>query len=98
MLSSVVPAATSASTGRRCRRGCSTRSSGNSGSDAMARVLLGVTGSVAAMYTRELFDELHGIGHDVKVVATAAALYFFDPAPLGSALARDADEWPGERY
>ena len=64
----------------------------------MANVLLGVTGSVAAIYTYELFDELRAAGHDVKIVATAASLYFFDPAPLGSALVRDADEWPGDRY
>ncbi len=64
----------------------------------MAKVLLGVTGSVAAIYTRDLFDDLRSAGHEVKVVATAASLYFFDPAPLGSALVRDADEWPGERY
>ncbi len=64
----------------------------------MAKVLLGVTGSVAAIYTRELFDELRGAGHEVKVVATTAALHFFDPAPLADALVRDADEWPGERY
>jgi phosphopantothenoylcysteine decarboxylase len=64
----------------------------------MANVLLGVTGSVAAIYTRELFDDLRAAGHDVKVVATAASLYFFDAAALGPALVRDADEWPGERY
>jgi phosphopantothenoylcysteine decarboxylase len=64
----------------------------------MANVLLGVTGSVAAIYTPELFAELRGAGHDVKIVATDAALYFFDPAPLGSSLVRNADEWPGDRY
>ena len=64
----------------------------------MAKVLLGVTGSVAAIYTRELFDDLRSAGHEVKVVATTASLYFFDRAPLGAALVRDADEWPGERY
>jgi phosphopantothenoylcysteine decarboxylase len=78
----------------------------------MANVLLGVTGSVAAIYTRELFEELRGAGHAVKVVASRAALYFFDPADLGAreagqrqASARprdvvilDEDEWPGTRY
>ncbi len=64
----------------------------------MAKVLLGVTGSVAAIYTPELCDALRGAGHEVKVLATDPALYFFDPAPFGAALVRDADEWPGERY
>ncbi len=64
----------------------------------MANVLLGVTGSVAAIYTRELVDDLRAAGHDVKIVATAASLYFFDPAALAPSVVRDADEWPGERY
>ena len=46
----------------------------------MANVLFGVTGSVAAIYTRELYDDLRRAGHQVKVVATRSALYFFDPA------------------
>ena len=68
----------------------------------MANVLLGVTGSVAAIHTRLLFDELKQEGHSVKVVATAASLYFFNPAELGGGNKRnpdvvivDEDEWPG---
>ena len=72
----------------------------------MARILLGVTGSVAAVRTPRLFEELCRRGHQVKVVATQAALYFFDPAALGpanpakpernrDAVILDADEWPG---
>src|SRR4051812_34615982 len=75
----------------------------------MARVLLGVTGSVAAIHTPLLFDELRRAGHEVKVVATAASLYFFDAAHIGGGPERDPnlvildqDEWPGrgagERY
>jgi phosphopantothenoylcysteine decarboxylase len=48
----------------------------------MAKVLLGVTGSVAAIRTPELYGALRQSGHQVKVVATEAALYFFDPAAL----------------
>jgi len=47
------------------------------------KVLLGVTGSVAAIRTPELYQALHDAGHEVKVVATNAALYFFDPAGIG---------------
>ncbi len=62
----------------------------------MSRVLLGVTGSVAAIRTPPLVEALLGAGHEVQVVATRAALYFFDPAGITSArVHRDEDEWPG---
>jgi phosphopantothenoylcysteine decarboxylase len=72
----------------------------------MANVLLGVTGSVAAILTPDLYAGLKQAGHQVKVVATRAALYFFDPAaldPLDAArpernpevVVLDEDEWPG---
>ncbi|MBY0459544.1 MAG: phosphopantothenoylcysteine decarboxylase [Gemmataceae bacterium] len=70
----------------------------------MANVLLGATGSVAAVRVPALVEQLTAAGHAVRVVATAAATYFFDPAPLraSGALVLDADEWPGresgERY
>lgn len=66
----------------------------------MANVLLGATGSVAAVRVPALAAALAAAGHDVKVVATDAAAYFFDPADpaLAGHLYRDADEWPGERY
>jgi phosphopantothenoylcysteine decarboxylase len=69
----------------------------------MANVLLGVTGSVAAILTPALYDRLRGQGHRVKVVATGPALYFFDPAALDplpggrnpEVVILDEDEWPG---
>jgi phosphopantothenoylcysteine decarboxylase len=72
----------------------------------MPEILLGVTGSVAAIKTPDLYHELKRAGHTVKVVATRASLYFFDPAaldPLDPAQPRrnpevvvlDEDEWPG---
>jgi len=65
----------------------------------MANVLLGVTGSVAAIRTPALFDALTEAGHVVKVVATESAFYFFDAKGLPpGTLNRDADEWPGQRY
>src|SRR3984893_8785617 len=77
------------------------RSRSSTGSKVMAKVLLGVTGSVAAIYTPELFGELRAAGHDVKVVATNAACYFFDPKTIGTdrgAVTVDVDEWPGVQY
>lgn len=65
----------------------------------MARIVLGVTGSVAAIRTPDLVAALATEGHEVRVVATGPASYFFDPAELGDVpLLRDADEWPGSRY
>jgi phosphopantothenoylcysteine decarboxylase len=69
----------------------------------MANVLLGATGSVAAIRVPELFRQLRQAGHAVKVVATRAALYFFDPATLNpgrpgrdrEVVILDEDEWPG---
>src|SRR5437773_7604929 len=72
----------------------------------MVKILLGVTGSVAAIRTPRLYQELKQAGYDVKVVATQAALYFFDPAALApvqperpvrnpEVVYLDEDEWPG---
>ena len=65
----------------------------------MPNVLLGATGSVAAVRVPALVEALTAAGHAVKVVATDAATYFFDPSEIPpGVLFRDADEWPGERY
>jgi phosphopantothenoylcysteine decarboxylase len=71
----------------------------------MANVLLGVTGSVAAIKTLELFRSLAAQEHQVRVVATSASLYFFDPLELTREVGKakrdarvvilDEDEWPG---
>jgi phosphopantothenoylcysteine decarboxylase len=66
----------------------------------MARIVLGVTGSVAALRTPALATALQRAGHDVRIVATEPSLYFFDrddPA-VAARLFRDRDEWPGESY
>ncbi len=76
----------------------------------MAQVILGVTGSVAAIRTPELHAALRDAGHVVRVVATEPALYFFDPGELASQtwqptddepadpVFRNRDEWPGMHY
>lgn len=71
----------------------------------MARVLLGVTGSVAAQRTPALAEALTAAGHDVQVLATQAAVYFFEPAAVPEGrfiwlqrswrVLTDAQEWPG---
>ena len=70
----------------------------------MSRVILGVTGSVAAIKTPSLFRELISAGHEVRVVATTPALHFFDPNDFGPQTAdggplfQDTDEWPEARW
>jgi phosphopantothenoylcysteine decarboxylase len=73
----------------------------------MANILLGVTGSVAAVKTPLLYEALKRQGHRVRVVATTASTYFFDPASLDpletkgpaarnpEVVSLDEDEWPG---
>jgi phosphopantothenoylcysteine decarboxylase len=63
----------------------------------MANVLLGVTGSVAAIKTLDLVEAVRNAGQAIKVVATNSALYFFEPATLGGqdVLVVDEHEWPG---
>jgi phosphopantothenoylcysteine decarboxylase len=61
---------------------------------------------VAAIRTPALYDALKQAGYRVKVVATQATLYFFDPAALDpidpgrpqrnpAVVVLDDDEWPG---
>jgi phosphopantothenoylcysteine decarboxylase len=64
----------------------------------MSNVLLGVTGSVAAMKVPELFNALGDTGCAIQVVATKPSLYFFDLGPLHEYIVTDEKEWPGERY
>ena len=55
----------------------------------MANILLGVTGSVAAIRVPILFSVLAGRGHSVRIVATSASTHFFHPAEIGGAGARN---------
>jgi phosphopantothenoylcysteine decarboxylase len=75
----------------------------------MARLILGVTGSVAAIKTPELLAALRRAGHEIRVVATGPALYFVRPdeldlpvegggPPSAPVLLRDEDEWPAPGY
>ena len=73
----------------------------------MAQIILGVTGSVAAIRTPLLHASLREAGHTVRVVATESACHFFDPTELatdpvdplpGGPVFRDRDEWPEARW
>ena len=69
----------------------------------MARILIGATGSVAAVRIPGLVTALRDLDHEVRVVATEPALHFFDPADCdlpghARVVYRDRDEWPGSRY
>lgn len=71
----------------------------------MAKVLLGVTGSVATIKTPEMFTALRKRGHEVRIVGTKTSLYFFDPLSITdtperdrSIISLDEDEWSGDQY
>ena len=67
----------------------------------MARLILGVTGSVAAVKAPALAWALREAGHEVRVVATQSAIYFVRPDAFdrdGVGLLRDEDEWPESGY
>ncbi len=72
----------------------------------MANILLGVTGSVAAIYTPQLYLDLRQAGFNVKIVATKTACYFFDVHAIEAkdgkrnpdVIILDEDEWAHERY
>lgn len=79
-----------------------------------SRVVLGVTGSVAAVRVPTLYRALIESGQRVRIVATEPSLYFFNPSDLptpeadpdraypdcepGGPLYRDDHEWPGDHY
>ncbi len=65
----------------------------------MARVVLGVTGSVAAIRTPDLARAITAARHELCLVTTEASLHFFRtselPAENGAVTVyRDRDEWP----
>jgi phosphopantothenoylcysteine decarboxylase len=66
----------------------------------MARILLGVTGSVAAIRTAQLVESLTSPGHTVELIVTRAARYFVgDESSVAGAVAfHDEDEWPTGGY
>jgi phosphopantothenoylcysteine decarboxylase len=71
----------------------------------VARIVLGVTGSVAAVRTPALYEALRAGGHDVRVVATEPALHFFNPEDLpisagdpSGPVHRDREEWGEAPY
>ena len=57
------------------------------------KILLGITGSVAATLAPKLVQALQDIG-DLQVVATESALHFWTPSGAGHRCWRDSDEWP----
>lgn len=65
------------------------------------RVLLGLTGSVAALKAPQLCASLQAAGCEVRVAATEPSLHFFsidEVKAMGVPAYRDADEWPPQGY
>lgn len=61
------------------------------------KILLGVTGSVAATLTPQLTRELSKLG-EVQIAATRSSLYFWQPHNLEQRTWLEDDEWPGMGY
>ena len=62
------------------------------------KVLLGVTGSVAATLTPKMAQALVDEKHEVRILATKHSLHFWDPKEIKDCkIFQDADEWP-EKY
>ena len=64
----------------------------------MANLLLGVTGSVAALRVPLLVNGLLAAGHQLRIVATEPATKFFDIQLVRDRLTLDEDEWPAGIY
>lgn len=67
----------------------------------MAKILLGVTGSVAAKLTHKMVRALSDAEHEVQVVFTESSLYFVNLAEvekIGAEIWVEQDEWPGAIY
>lgn len=68
------------------------------------KVLLGVTGSVAAKLTRKIVEQLLAAGHEVQIAATEASFYFWSEDGFSQEIKekvkvwRDKDEWVGTKY
>lgn len=68
------------------------------------KILLGVTGSVAAKLTRKIVEKLLASGHEVQIVATEASFYFWSEDGFNQEIKnkvkvwRDKDEWVGIKY
>ena len=65
------------------------------------KIVLGITGSVAATLTPKIVKALLEEGHEVKVVTTERGAYFFnafDVSVQGVEVLRDKDEWPEDGY
>jgi phosphopantothenoylcysteine decarboxylase len=64
----------------------------------MKKILLGVTGSVAAKLTPRMVARLLENDYQVQIIATKPSFYFWDEGAVDVPVYREEDEWPGERY
>lgn len=62
------------------------------------KLLMGVTGSVAAKLTPKLVAAIVGKGNEVKVIATDRSLFFFRREEVAVPIMTDKDEWPEGGY
>lgn len=61
-------------------------------------ILLGTTGSVAAILTPKIVSALIYSGHNVKVATTSSSLFFWDKDQVSVDVYTDQDEWVAGKY
>jgi phosphopantothenoylcysteine decarboxylase len=70
----------------------------------MAKILLGLTGSVATIKATELARALQARGHELVIAATSHSQYFLvaeekaELAQVSLEFVTDSEEWPGNSY
>lgn len=64
----------------------------------MKKILLGVTGSVAATLVPKIYQALIADGFEVKIVSTEKAFYFWQAKDVDCDVIVDQDEWINEHY
>ena len=62
------------------------------------KVLLGITGSVAATLAPKLLIKLRDEGHDLSVISTKSSEYFWACNHYNTNVYSDNDEWPDKQY
>ena len=62
------------------------------------KILLGVTGSVAAKLTPKLANKLLNNGLMVRIIATEKSFYFWNPDDNRNLVYRDSKEWENKMY
>ena len=62
------------------------------------KILLGITGSVAAIKAFDLTNQLKNLGHNVEIVATKHGHLFIKDTNFDVKIETDEDEWNNYKF